>query len=96
MSQTYGIESPPTPSTDTHHERVRFVVVIDAEGGTIARLLRESRHQLDEFDASVPEVVQMIQGIVPVTGALGGEWDVALSGHSRSERAAAKIFTLNL
>jgi hypothetical protein len=70
--------------------------LIDAEGGTIARLLRENRQQVDEFDASVPDVVQMIQGLVPVTGALGGEWDVALRGHSRSERAAAKIFTLNL
>lgn len=96
MSQTYGIESPRKYTDRIEHERVHYVIVIDSDGMSIARLLRDKKAQLAEFDASVPEVVQMIQGIEPVKGALGEEWDDALRGHSMAERAAADVYTLKM
>lgn len=96
MSQTYGIESHKDYVAETQRQPVRYVVVIEADGAAIARLFLESRQQVDEIDAAVPEVVQMIQGLEPAKGALGAEWDAALRGHSLSERTAAEVYTLNM
>lgn len=95
MSQTYGIESAKHQST-AKHQSVRYVIVIDTGGVAIARLFLENRQQVDEFDASVPEVVQMISGVASARGALGTEWDAALRGHSASERKEAEVYTLEV
>lgn len=96
MSQTYGIESPKHQVAEAQRQPVRYVIVIDTGGVGIARLFLETRQQVDEFDAGVPEIVLMTQGITPVAGASGAEWDAALRGHSATERAAAEVYTLDL
>lgn len=94
MSQTYGMESPGKHHAGASRPPVRFVVIIDGGGSAIARLLLDTREQVQEFEGGTPEVVQMIQGIVPVKGASGPEWDRALQAHSALERKAADVYTL--
>lgn len=96
MSQTYGIESPRKYTEVSGRERVHYLIVIDSDGMAIARLFRDKKTLLAEFDASVPEVAQMTQGMVPAKGALGEEWDDALRGHSMAERASADVYTLKM
>ncbi len=96
MSQTYGIESAKRQSEGLQRKPVRYVIIIDTGGAAIARLFLETHQQVDEFDAGVPEVLQMIQGLVPAKGALGAEWDAALRGHSMAERAAAEVYALTV
>jgi hypothetical protein len=38
----------------------------------------------------------MTSRLVPQPGAEGAEWDAALAGHSARERAAARVYTLDL
>lgn len=94
MSQTYGIEKPKDHVEWSGRAPVRYVVVIDSGGAAVSRLLLATRHQVDEYDGGVPEVAQMIQGIQPVKGASGPEWDAALQGHSMQERLDADVYTL--
>lgn len=94
MSQTYGIEAPKEHVARPHRRPVRFVIVIDSGGASIARLLLDDRQQIDELDGSASEVAQLIQGIGPRQGADGPEWDAALMGHSTQERRAADVYTL--
>ena len=74
----------------------RFLVIIDAGGGMVARLFDEARVLVTEIDASTEEVVVMTASLTPVRGALGPEWDDALRGHSREERAGAEVYTLDI
>jgi hypothetical protein len=96
MSHGFGIESQRAHAHAAQRRAARFLVVIDAAGATVARLFLESREQVAEFDASVDEVVQMIDGRMPVKGADGPEWDRALDGHSEAERRAADIYMLDV
>lgn len=94
MSQTFGMESPQSHSQTAHRRPVRYLVVIDSGGSMIARLCLDTRAMVTEMDAAVEEVASMIAGLIPVTGAMGSEWDGTLAGHSRVERADAKVYTL--
>jgi len=96
MSQSFGIESPGKHTHTPLRQPARYLVVIESAGAMIARLFVDSRELVAEFDASTEEVAQMTQGLMPVTGALGPEWDRALDGHSASERAAAEVYTLDI
>ena len=96
MSQTFGMESPREHSHPPLRKPVRYLVVIEAGGYMIARLLLETREMVAEFDAAVEEVGSMTAGLVPVVGALGPEWDVALGGRSTEERASALVYTLDI
>jgi hypothetical protein len=77
-------------------QAARYLVVIESGGSAMARLFLDTREQVAEFDASTEEVTLMTQGLVPVMGASGPEWDRALAGHSASERSAARVFTLDV
>ncbi|MES2090815.1 MAG: hypothetical protein V4532_12665 [Pseudomonadota bacterium] len=94
MSQTYGIESPSRHTAGSLREPVRYVVLIDSGGSSIARLMLDTRQQVEEFDSATSEVVQMIIGLSPAKVANEPEWDAALQGHSTLERMAADVYTL--
>ena len=96
MSQTYGIEAHGQHDPAPHRKPVRYVVVIDAGGSTVAMLFLESRERVAEVDAGAEEINSMISGIQPVIGALGPEWNAALSGHSTRERGDARVYTLGV
>ena len=96
MSNDYGIQ-PPAAHRHTQHQRpARYLVVIDAGGGAVARLLLDTREQVAEFDAASEEVAVMSKGLAAARGAGGPEWDAALDGHSAAERAAAAVYTLDV
>lgn len=90
------METPSAHSLSELRQPARYLVVIDSGGSMVARLFLDSREPVAEFDASVEEVTHMIDGLVPVTGATGTEWDVALQGHNHGERAEAKVYTLSV
>lgn len=96
MNQGFGNEVP-RPHHQAPHRRVtRYLVVIDSGGSPVARLFLDSREQVAEFDAGTEEVTQMTQGLSPLAGAAGPEWDHALAGHSAAERSSASIYTLDV
>lgn len=94
MSNTYGIEVPGRHSGEPHRAAARFLVVIDSEGGRIARLFTAQRESAGEFDAGTDDVVRLTSGRTPVHGARGPEWDAALAGHSDAERGTADVYAL--
>lgn len=96
MSQDYGREIPPAHAQRAHRPVSRYLVVIGAGTERIARLLLDSRVQVQEFDAGAGEVADLIHGLSPTIGAGGPEWDRALSSHSAAERAAAVVYRLEL
>jgi hypothetical protein len=96
MGQGFGIESPGAHRHTLHRAPVRYLVIIDAGGSTLARLYLATREQVAEFDAGTEEVAQMTQGLQPALGALGPEWDRGLEGHSAAERGAADVYTLDV
>lgn len=99
MAQVFGIEVPhPRQPQPAPQSPVRYLVLIDsaATGGRLARLLLQSREQVAELDAGAPEVRMMTRELAAERGAGGTEWDAALGGHSRTERATAEIYTLDL
>lgn len=96
MGQDYGISSHGESAHTPHREPARYLVVIDSDGSAIARLFIASREQVGEFDAGTEEVASMTSGLMPGRGAEAPEWDRALDGHSRAERAAAVVYTLAL
>lgn len=96
MSQTYGMETPGSHHSHPEREPVRYVVVIDAGDSTIARLLLATRQQVAEFDASAPEVLQMIVGLRASKNANSADWDHVLRSHSALERSAAHVYTLDV
>lgn len=96
MNQGFGIEAPREHSHVPHRKATRFLVVIDAGGSAVARLLLEDGEQVAEFDAGAEEAALMTKGLVPAMGAEGPQWDRALSGHSAAERAAAAVYTLDV
>ena len=96
MSQTFGIESPGEHRHTLHRPPALYLVLIEAGGAMVARLFLATREPAGEFDAGVEEVGVMTRGLVPVTGALGPEWDNALQGHNAAERGAALVYTLDV
>ena len=94
MSQNFGMAMPARPAGLPHRTPVRYLVVIEAGGAAVARLLLASREQVNELDAAAAEVANAIAGLTPVQGALGPEWDQALRAHSLQERAGAQVYTL--
>jgi hypothetical protein len=96
MSEGFGGEAPHPHVQSAHRRPARFLVVIESAGVVVARLFLASREQVAEFDAGQEEVVQMMAGVAPVTGAGGPEWDRALAGHTADERAAAEVYALPL
>lgn len=93
MSQGFGGEVPAPHNQTVHREPTKYLVVIPAAEGPIAKLLLANREQAAELDANTEEATSMTRGLTAVVGATGPEWDQALSGHSAAERAAAKIYT---
>jgi hypothetical protein len=96
MSMTFGMESPSHRAHAPMREPVRYMVIIDSGGSAVARLFLNSLEMVSEIDAAVEEVGSMTAGLIPKVGALGMEWDAALTGHSTAERSTARIFTLTV
>lgn len=79
-----------------HSKPVRYLVLIDAAGASVARLFDEQLHQLNEIDGGSEEVAVMLRGLTPAHSAADAEWARALRGHSAQERAAASVYTLDV
>jgi hypothetical protein len=95
MSQVFGRELPPRHVQAAHRGIARYLVVISSGGVGVARLFLQNREQVGEVDAGTEEIASMTNGLVPVKGASGPEWDLALAGHSAEERAQADVYTLS-
>jgi hypothetical protein len=98
MTQRYGIEAPRVKVGAPALPPVRHLVLIDsaANAARVARLFLATREEVAEFDGSATEVLSMTEGLIPQIGATGHEWDSALAGHSRQERATAEVYTLQI
>jgi hypothetical protein len=96
MSQTFGMEAPRKHTGTPRPAPARYLVVIESGGSMVARLFQETREQVSECDAAVEDITVMTQHLAPQQGALGPEWDLGLQGHSRAERAGARVYTLNV
>jgi hypothetical protein len=96
MNDGFGITSPPPHSRSSRQPPVRYLVVIDSGGFSVARLFLATREQVGEIDAATEEVTQMTQGVQPARSALDSVWDHALAGHSVPERADAEVYTLDV
>ena len=95
MSQNYGSEVPKPHVAAVLRKVSKYLIVIPAADGPIAKLLDTGREQLAELDANTEEVTTMLWGLAPVMGAAGSDWDKPLSGHSAEERASTAIYTLD-
>ena len=96
MSQGFGNELPRAHGNTAPRSHTRYLVVIDSGGFMVARLFLASREQVAEFDASTEEVAQMIMHLQPDNSAGDPQWDRALAGHSAAERAAARVYLLDI
>jgi hypothetical protein len=96
MGEGFGMEAPGRHSDAPLRRPARYLIIIDSGGSNIARLFLDTREPAGEFDAATEEVTVMTRGVAPVTGASGPEWDKALQGHNAAERAAARVYTLDL
>ena len=74
---------------------VRYLVVIESGGSSLARLLLDSFEPVSEFDATADDPEPMTAGLFASNGAGGAQWGGALAGHSAAERNAADIYTLD-
>ena len=95
MTDSFGDEAPHY-SPHVYRRPTRYLVLIDAAGAMVARLFDEARRPVTEFDASSEEVAVMTTGLHPGKGADAAVWDEALDGHSREERLAADVYTLDV
>ena len=96
MSDGFGNEVPHAHGNTSLRPRARYLVVIDSGGFMVARMFLESREQVAEFDASTEEVAQMMMPLRAEGDASDPQWDRALAGHSASERAAARVYVLEI
>jgi hypothetical protein len=96
MESGFGIEVPRPHEGAQLRKPVRYLVLIDASGVTVALLFLDTHELVGEFDAGTEEVAVMTQGLAPRRGASGPEWDRALEGHSAAERAAAEVYVLDV
>lgn len=77
------------------HPPARYLVLIDAGDGMVARLFDAGRRHVIDIDASSWEVAEMTAGRMPAEGADHAEWGSALEGHSDAQLRAARIYTLD-
>ena len=94
MSQGFGREVPTRHVQAGHREVTKYLVILAAPVGPIAKLLLSDREQVAELDANTEEVTAMTKGLTPAVGATEAEWDKPLAGYTSEERAAAKVYTL--
>ena len=94
MSEGFGREVPPPHAQQTHRQVTRYLIVLNAAQGAVARLFLADRTQVAEFDAGTEEVAEMIKTASASKGASGAEWDKALAGHTAAERQAATVYEL--
>lgn len=93
---SFGIEAHGKHPATSHRKPARYLLLIDSGGSTVAQLFTEAREFAAEFDAGSEEVAVMTQRLKPGGGAEAPEWDHALEGHSRAERTAAVVYTLDV
>jgi hypothetical protein len=74
----------------------RYLVLIEQDGGMVARLFDERRHLVGEFDGSSEEVAVMTRGLQPQPDLGGPEWETPLQGHSLRERSSARLYVLDV
>lgn len=79
-----------------HKTPAKYLVLIDASGGMVARLFDAARVQVTDFDASSEEVAVMLAGLTPEAIGDSPEWQTPLRGHSAAERRAAQVYTLDV
>jgi hypothetical protein len=96
MPQDYGSQAPAPHVQHDLREPARYLVVLPAGDSVVARLFLADRQQVAEFAAGSEEVGSMTHEVVFETGASDAIWDQALAGHSKDERAAAKVYTLEV
>jgi len=96
MDHGFGIESHAEHAPTPHRKPVRYVVVIDAAGSTVAKLFLDTHELAGEFDAGAEEVALTTRGLKAARNAHLPEWDRALAGHSADEREAADVYTLDV
>ena len=94
MTQGFGGEVPAPHVQAEHRQVTKYLVVIAAPEGPIAKLLLPSREQVAELDANTEEVTSMTMGRAPTIGAAEADWDKLFAGRSAEERTTAKIYTL--
>ena len=93
---SFGIEAHGKHPPTSHRKPARYLLLIDSGGSTVAQLFTETREFAGEFDAGSEEVAVMTQRLKPGGGAEAPEWDRALDGHSKAERASAVVYTLDV
>lgn len=96
MNHGFGHEVPQRHAPHELRQVTRYLIVIAAGGVQVARLYRDDREQVAEFDAGTEEVATMVRGLAATASAGGAEWDRALSGHNDAERAAASVYVLDV
>jgi len=96
MERGFGQPVATVRGAEARRQPVRYLVIIEGGGTMLAQLFLATRERVEEIDASTEEVAVMTRGLTPARGAGGPEWDVALAGHSAAERAAARVYTLDL
>ena len=94
MTQGFGGQVPAPHVQAVHRQATKYLVVIAAPEGPIAKLLLPNREQVAELDANTEEVTSMTMGRAPTIGAAEADWDKLFAGHSAEERTTAKIYTL--
>lgn len=86
----------PRSAPHVFRKAARYLVIIEAAGSMTARLFDDARHPLSDFDASSEEVAVMTAGLSPARNADTPAWDAALRSHSKAERSAADVYTLDV
>jgi hypothetical protein len=77
-------------------EPVKFLVLIEAGDGMVARFFDADHRHMSDIDAASEEVAVMTRGLVPEHAGNDASWRQPLSSHTAEERAAAQIYTLEL
>lgn len=75
---------------------VRFLVLIEAGDGMVARFFDADHVHMSDIDASSEEVAVMTRGLTPEHIGDDATWQRVLSSHNPEERAAAQVYTLEL
>jgi hypothetical protein len=76
--------------------RARCLVLIEQDGAMLARLFDDRLQLVEEFDGTTEEVGVMTAGLRDQGGADAARWDRALAGHAPHERAAARVYLLDV
>ena len=79
-----------------HRKPVKYLVLIEADGGMVARLFDANRAHVGDIDASSEEVAVMTRGLLPACDADDATWSKVLMGDASAARLAAQVFTLDV